>query len=225
MQTALIATGLLMGLAGSPHCIAMCGAASGGLGCTASRLTSFQLGRLAGYTLFGALTASSARALQWGASELAVLRPFWAMFHVAVVLLGLNLLWLGRQPGWLDRLAQQVWQRLRHATLGLDTRHWPALAGLLWALLPCGLLYSALMVAALASDPWQGGAVMLAFAAGSGAGLHLGPVLWRRWRAASPAARSGGWAIRAGGAALAATSVWALGHGLFSGRPLAAFCA
>ncbi|MCW7537784.1 sulfite exporter TauE/SafE family protein [Aquabacterium sp. A7-Y] len=227
MQTALWMTGLLMGLAGSPHCATMCGAASATLGCSASRPVAFQLGRLGGYGLFGAVIASSSEALRWGARELVVLQPFWAMFHLAVVLLGLALLWLGRQPAWLDALAGRVWQGLRHRTLGLDSRRWPVVAGLLWALLPCGLLYSALMVASLASTPWEGGAVMVGFGLGSGVGLQLGPLLWRRLTTAGGPARAaaaGGWGIRVGGLALAASSAWALGHTLMTG-PLAQFCA
>ncbi len=35
MQTSMAITALLMGLAGGPHCIAMCGAACAGIGYTA----------------------------------------------------------------------------------------------------------------------------------------------------------------------------------------------
>ena len=215
MPSSLVLTGLLMGLAGGPHCVAMCGAATAGIGCTSRRLWSFQAGRVAGYAALGALIASSVQALQWSAAQTTLLQPFWAMFHIAVAAFGLSLVWLGRQPLWVEQAAHRVWQAVRHRTLSLDDRRWPALAGALWALLPCGLLYSGLVVAALASNAWEGGAVMAAFAAGSAVSLHFGPVLWRRWRASGQAG-SGSWAVRLAGAALAGASIWAVGHGLWA---------
>lgn len=208
----LALTALAMGAAGSPHCVAMCGAATTGIGRTPSRLLAFQVGRVAGYAILGAMVASSVQLLQWGATQATVLKPFWAMFHVAVIVFGLSLVWLGRQPAWLDRWSHRVWQAVRGRTLGLDTLHWPAVAGLLWALLPCGLLYSALVVAALASNAWQGAAVMAAFAIGSAVSLQIAPTLWRR--CGGPA--SGAWAVRLAGVAVAAASVWALSHGLWA---------
>ncbi|HEY1392351.1 MAG TPA: sulfite exporter TauE/SafE family protein [Methylibium sp.] len=221
MLVSLLLTALLMGLAGGPHCVAMCGAATAGIGCTSPRLWAFQGGRVLGYALLGAAVAASAGVLQWAATHAALLKPFWAMLQLAILALGLSLVWLGRQPLWLDRWAHQVWQGLRMRSL--DWRAAPALAGLLWALLPCGLLYSALMVAALSSHAWQGGLVMAAFAAGSALGLHLGPALWRRWRqAAGP--QAGHWGVRLAGLTVACAAAWALGHGLWKEYG-ALFCA
>lgn len=235
MLSSLLLTALLMGLAGGPHCVAMCGAASAGVvgGCGVRRqqgVLAFQCGRILGYALLGAAVAASAQALQWGASHSALLKPFWGMFHVTVALLGLWLLWRGRQPAWLDALAHRVWQRLQQHRLAVQVQRWPgsvraALVGVLWAALPCGLLYSALMVAALASSAAGGAAVMAAFAAGSGVTLHLVPALWLWWRrkgtgqggllVASRELLGGGLAIRLAGLALAAASLWAVGHALW----------
>ena len=68
MTWSLAATAVLMGLAGGPHCIAMCGAACAGIGqAGAPRGTLaigwFQVGRLTGYTLLGALAAASMQGL------------------------------------------------------------------------------------------------------------------------------------------------------------------
>lgn len=220
MIAGLLLTSLLMGLAGGPHCVAMCGAASAGLGCTPRRLALFQAARITGYALLGMMVASSAALLAWGAGHIALLKPFWAMLHLALVALGLSLLWLGRQPAWLDRAAHRVWQALRLRTLGFDGgARLPALAtglaGLVWALLPCGLLYSALMVASLSPQPWQGGLVMAAFGLGSAVSLHLGAKLWLR-ALRSGSDRSGRWGVRLAGAAVAGASAWALGHGLWN---------
>ena len=68
MQSSLALTALLMGLAGGPHCVAMCGAACAGLAQASGEhrqrtLWSFQLGRLLGYALLGALAAASVQGL------------------------------------------------------------------------------------------------------------------------------------------------------------------
>lgn len=214
MQTALAATALLMGLAGGPHCVAMCGAACAGIGRTSGggatrSLWIFQVGRLVGYSALGGLAAASMQGLGWLSVHSAALRPVWTLFHVAAALLGLMLLWQARQPVWLEGGARQVWAKVRAVTSGVGGGA-PLLIGLLWSLLPCGLLYSALLVAALTGNMLQGAGVMALFALGSGVSLMAGPWLWLRLRGQG----SGQWAIRLAGLALLATSVWALWMGL-----------
>jgi sulfite exporter TauE/SafE len=51
---------------------------------------------------------------------------------------------------------------------------------MVWALLPCGLLYSALMVAMFTAGAVQGALVMLAFALGGALMLTVFPWLWSR---------------------------------------------
>ena len=222
MQTTLAVTALLMGLAGGPHCVAMCGAACAGLGRTADgqntrALWVFQLGRLVGYSVMGALAALSIEALGWLSVHAAALRPVWSLFHVAAAMLGLMLLVQARQPIWLENSARKVWAGARRLTGSLvNPSHGSAVLattgvmGLLWALLPCGLLYSALLVAAMTSSAAQGAGVMALFAVGSGVSLMAGPWLWLRVRGPG----SGQWAIRIAGLALLGSSVWALWMGL-----------
>jgi uncharacterized protein len=218
MEITLAATALLMGLAGGPHCVAMCGAACGAMGRTQAgqstrALWVFQAGRLAGYSALGALAAASMQGLGWLSVHSAALRPVWTLFHVAAAMLGLMLLWQARQPIWLEDSARKVWQGVRSVTGNLKGN--AALApigmmGVLWALLPCGLLYSALLVAAMSSTTVQGAGVMALFALGSGVSLMAGPWLWLRLRGQA----SGQWAIRIAGLALLASSAWALWMGL-----------
>jgi uncharacterized protein len=214
MQTALAATALLMGLAGGPHCIAMCGAACAGIGRSSTGTNTrsmwiFQTGRVLGYSALGGLAAASMQGLGWLSVHSAALRPVWTLFHVAAALLGLMLLLQARQPVWLEDGARKVWSRVRSITKG-SAGAAPLLLGVLWSLLPCGLLYSALLVAALTSSALEGAAVMALFALGSSVSLMAGPWLWLRLRKPG----SGQWAIRLAGLALLATSVWALWMGL-----------
>ena len=214
MQTSLAVTALVMGLAGGPHCIAMCGAACAGIGQAAAprstqAIALFQLGRLLGYAAVGGLAAATMQGLGWLTVQSAVLRPIWTMVHVAAVLLGLMLLVFARQPLWLETGARHVWARVRSATQSLGMVA-PLGLGVAWALLPCGLLYSALLVAALAGGVAGGVAVMALFALGSSVWLWLGP--WLLLRLGQNG--RGAWGMRVAGLALALTSAWGLWMGL-----------
>ena len=214
MQSSLAITALVMGLAGGPHCIAMCGAACAGLGQAAGErrtqaLWSFQLGRLLGYSALGGLAAATVQGLGWLTTQSAALRPVWTMLHVAAFLLGVLLLVQARQPLWLDTAARRLWAKVRafNQRWGMAA---PAVVGVLWALMPCGLLYSALMVAALSNDVLSGAAVMALFALGSSVSLWAGP--WLLLRLGNLG--DGRWGMRLAGLALAALSAWALWMGL-----------
>jgi sulfite exporter TauE/SafE len=214
MQLSLAMTALMMGLVGGPHCVAMCGAACAGIGQAAgtnknAALWTFQLGRIAGYSALGALAAASLQGLGWLTIHSAALRPVWSLFHVAALVLGLLLVWQARQPVWLEVGARKVWTAVRSAGVNRG-RGAPLVLGVLWALLPCGLLYSALMVAALAGSIAAGAGVMALFALGTSVSMLLGPWLWLRLGRHDPSPQSGQWGIRIAGAALAASSAWAL---------------
>lgn len=214
MQTSLAVTALLMGLAGGPHCVAMCGAACAGIGKAAGQrgtlaLWTFQVGRMAGYSALGAAAAASMQGLGWLTTQTAVMRPVWTLFHVAVMVLGLMLALLARQPVWLDATARSVWSRVRVFSAAWG-RGAPLALGAAWAFMPCGLLYSALLLAALSGGPLEGALSMALFAMGSSVSLVIGPWLLLRLRGKG----SGEWGIRLAGLALAATSGWALWMGL-----------
>jgi len=214
VQTSLAVTALVMGLAGGPHCIAMCGAACAGIGQAAAprstqAISMFQLGRLAGYSALGALAAATMQGLGWLTIQSAALRPVWTMVHVAAVLLGLMLLIQARQPLWLETGARRVWARVRTATQSMGLAA-PLGLGVAWALMPCGLLYSALLVATLAGSVAGGALVMALFALGSGVSLWLGPwLLLRLGRGGRDA-----WGMRIAGLALLLTAAWGLWMGL-----------
>jgi sulfite exporter TauE/SafE len=210
MQTSLALTALIMGLAGGPHCIAMCGAACAGIGQAAgpnktSAMWLFQVGRVLGYSALGSLAAASMQGLGWLTVQSAALRPVWTLFHVATFVLGALLLVKAEQPIWLEQAGKKIWQGARLLAAGRG-RGAPLVIGALWAFLPCGLLYSALLVAALTGSALEGAAVMALFALGTSVSMMAGPWLWLRLRGSS----SGALGMRLAGFALAASSVWAL---------------
>lgn len=214
MQTSLAITGLMMGVLGGPHCLAMCGAACAGLGQAAGEqrlraLWAFQIGRLLGYSLLGGLAAYSVQGLGWLTTQSAALRPLWSLLHLTAIALGGVLVVQARQPVWLDVGARRLWSRVRafHQRSGVAA---PGVVGVLWALMPCGLLYSAVMVAALAGNPLNGAASMAFFALGSSLSLWTGPWVLLRLQSVG----DGAWGVRMAGLALVAMSSWALWMGL-----------
>ncbi len=217
MNAALATTALLMGLAGAPHCAAMCGAACAGIvrGCAggvaqeASQL-SFHAARLSSDAVGGALAAGSVSWLATQGAQVAILRPLWTLLQVAALALGLWLLIRGRQPAWIDNIGRA---RPDRKVIWLQGPAGAAAAGSMWVALPCGLLQSALVVAALGSGPVEGAMLMALFAAGSGLGLWLGPALWLRL-AGRHAGRAQELSVRLAGLMLAGASGWALAHGL-----------
>lgn len=240
LSLALAGTAFVMGAAGSLHCAAMCVAPCAAVtGGRRGGLAAFQAGRLMGYAAGGAAVAASVGGLLRWESTSGVLRPLWLMVHLAALAMGVFLLWRAAPPRWVLRL----WTTRAPAAVGIPVAALGAglgavalssarmagagLAGLAWLAWPCGLLQSALTVAALAEGPWQGAGVMAAFALGSSPGLLAGPWLLARLGrsggqpgSGGPGGPAGGSAVRIAtrlsGAMLAAGSLWALGHGLWA---------
>ena len=214
MQSSLAITALLMGLVGGPHCVVMCGAACAGIGRAAgprknSAMWTFQVGRVVGYALLGGVAAASIQGLGWLTTQSAAMRPVWTLFHVAAVALGLLLVFNAQQPVWMESTGKAIWLRAR-GWIGGHKFAAPLMIGTVWSLLPCGVLYSALLVAALSANAGQGALVMALFAAGTSVSMMAGPWLWLRLRGHG----SGQWGVRLAGLALAISSGWAIWMGL-----------
>lgn len=225
MSTTLAVTALMMGFAGGPHCVAMCGAACAGvvrMGPKASAWRStwmFHAGRLASYSLAGAAAALAVQSLAWLTLQTAALRPVWTLFHLLVLAWGLALLALARQPVWASAAGRTVWGRLRPWA---GARGGVIAAGALWAFMPCGLLYSALLVASLSGGPLEGAFSMALFAVGSGISLALAPRLLARLQQAGNRVRQE-WGTRVSGFLLVLAAAWSLWMDL--GPRIAAWCA
>lgn len=212
MQSALVWTAFIMGLAGGTHCLTMCGALCGGLNQVAGKTSwtavlLLQIGRLLSYCVAGAAAAAAMQSLAWLTQQSAILRPVWTLFHVAILLWGVTLVLLARQPVWAGQVGRVIWARLQklQAVPG-----GVLMAGCLWAFIPCGLLYSALLTAALSGDAFSGAIFMIFFAIGSGSWLVLGPLLWRFFEHRINGWRQE-WGTRIAGVLLcgvAATALW-----------------
>lgn len=224
-----------MGLVGGPHCLAMCAApcsvVTGQSGSTAPaeqpllplprgglqrRLWAYHLGRLLGYASVGALAAMAMQSLAWLTLQAAALRPAWTMLHVLVLAWGVMMVAQARQPAWVESAGRAVWGRVRPVVAAPGGAF---AAGFLWSLMPCGLLYSALLVASLSGGALQGAVTMALFAVGSGVWLLAGPWVWLRLRDRLNATYAGG-GTRLAGVLLCGVAVWALWLGAVHGPEL-----
>ncbi|MEJ8850667.1 sulfite exporter TauE/SafE family protein [Variovorax rhizosphaerae] len=222
MQAGLASAALLMGLAGGPHCVAMCGAPAAGvirlvrgplasvespsLLAPASKTLVFHAGRAVSYATAGALVAGAVQSLADAGEHVAALKPLWVLLHAATLAWGLALIVQGRQPNWAHRFGKGLAGGVRPHTRSA----FGVLAmGALWVLMPCGLLYSALALASLGNGALDGAMVMVLFALGSGVSLVAAP-----WALQVLGNRLGpsreGWGARIAGGLLALLALQAL---------------
>lgn len=214
MVLTLVGAAFVMGLAGGPHCVAMCGPACAGvirvvrrgepLSSTAS--LPFHAGRVAGYATAGAVAAQAVEGFAWLGEHSAALRPAWTLLHLAVLAWGLSLLLLGRQPALVGTAGRRLWNQVRPWAPRVGGTF---TAGLLWTCMPCGLLYSALLAASLSGGAAAGALSMALFAAGSAVSLLVAPVVFDRVRDHLGETRKA-WGARAGGGLVVVAAAWGL---------------
>jgi sulfite exporter TauE/SafE len=164
----------LSGLLGSlGHCLGMCGplVTMFGVQFRARRLAGlpyhllYHAGRLGVYALFGALVGGLSSALGLGDPLGKVAGIVSLLLGLGIVLLGLGYLgWLplGRIEGagaWLSRAMGWALRQGSSARV--------LMLGMLNGLLPCGLVYSALLMAASTGGPATGAAGMAVFGLGT----------------------------------------------------------
>jgi len=172
-------TALAAGLFGSTHCLAMCGGLATALGsANAGRPAALALlyhgGRIASYctagTIAGALGAAAGFAFATS-SWSAILRLGTALM---VIVIGLDIgLGTSARARWLrspERWGAWLWRHLspvQRVPLAAAPRRRALVMGLLWGWLPCGLVYSVLVAAALAGSAGAGALTMLGFGLGT----------------------------------------------------------
>lgn len=221
MFESLFLSAFIVGLLGGVHCLGMCGGVVGTLTFSLSpkhqvsqwRMLPYQLaynlGRISSYVIAGGLIGLFA-------ASLSNLVPFLPFQQVLQVFAGLFMIALGLYlAGWwhgvivIERLGGALWQRLQPYTQKLTpvkTLPQAWLYGLVWGWLPCGLVYSVLIMAFSAASLSQGALVMLAFGLGTLPNLmlmgvfafyftRLARTLWVKRLAGLSVMLMGGWQI------------------------------
>jgi len=174
---AALSAAFAAGFFGSAHCLGMCGGIAG-LYAVKLEVASFtrrleyglvyNLGRISGYAVLGFLVAGISQAI---AGVIPVLAgPVRILGGLLIVLVGLQIAFDWRLLGWLEQGGSALWQRIAPTATGLlpvTSLPKALLLGFIWGWLPCGLVYSALLIAATSGDALNGAAVMTAFGLGT----------------------------------------------------------
>ena len=173
-----VTTALLAGFFGSSHCLGMCGAIvvllegssrrdSSSFGPVVwLRRFSYNLGRGTFYALLGAIAGLSGAILTQATGLEGGLLVLRVVAAILVIAIGLNLLFDWQLTRFLETAGAGLWRkmsRLARHVLPADTTPRAFAAGFVWGALPCGLVYSAVAIAAVTGSVWSGTATMLAF--------------------------------------------------------------
>ena len=168
----------IMGLLGSAHCMGMCGGLTVALssGCEPSRQATlslvYQLFRVCSYAILGGIAGALGDVMsRW--TDFPVL-----MIAASVLLIMMGLYLMGR---WslltvLEKQGGKLWKYVvpvQKKFLPIRNFSQAASIGLLWGLLPCGLVYSALAVSAASGSAINGVVTMLAFGLGTLPALYI----------------------------------------------------
>lgn len=171
--TAAFVTGVL----GSAHCLGMCSGISGlfavhaaatSLSSQVPRAIAYNLGRILTYTVLGAAVALLGQTMVDFMPRLAA--PVRLVSGVLIILIGLQVAFNWRILTPLENLGAKLWKKIAPTAKGLLPVNSGARAlglGLVWGFLPCGLVYSVLLLAASTTDPVAGSVVMLGFGLGT----------------------------------------------------------
>lgn len=170
MNTAIYLGLFGVGLAGSPHCIGMCGGIVAALGTGAPRwnlILGYNMGRILSYGLAGIL----AGLIGSFATNYMALGPLLrSLAAVMLILMGLYLSGIWRVLTYLEKAGQVLWRHIQPYVVKIGPANSFARAlplGMLWGWLPCGLVYSALATAVASGSVVSGALAMLFFGLGT----------------------------------------------------------
>ena len=177
MPELTLISAFLAGLLGGGHCIGMCGGIVGAVTLSfpgqlpKSRFVfSYNAGRLTSYTLAGFLAGALGASGFFLHQILPIEKILYGVANLMLILLGLYLAGFWQGILVLEKAGSHVWRNIQPLTKKLlplrSTRQAFAL-GLVWGWLPCGLVYSILVVAISSGSATQGALLMLAFGLGT----------------------------------------------------------
>ena len=173
----LLSAALLAGLLGSAHCLGMCAGISGLFAVNAEVASMrrsiptalvYNTGRIVTYAVLGTVVAAFGSVVIKASPNLAA--GIRLLSGAIIILVGLKIAFDFRFLNVIERMGGSLWARIAPAARKLVpvTSLPKAFAlGLVWGWLPCGLVYSVLMIAATSASPAGGAATMAAFGIGT----------------------------------------------------------
>lgn len=179
LLSAGLLTALLAGLLGGGHCIGMCGGIVSALSFAlppsrrhpariAALMLSYNIGRISSYILAGLLVGGLGQLLVAQIQPLATLLGWLATLMLVLMAFYIGQWWTGLTR--VEALGKYLWRYLEPLGRRLMPVSHPGQAlaiGLIWGWLPCGLVYSMLLLALSSGSSFNGGLLMLAFGLGT----------------------------------------------------------
>ena len=186
-----------MGLFSSMHCIGMCGSIIGTLTLSLSPeirskktrlfpfVLNYNLGRIFSYTLAGALVGVIESLLSLPFSHGEGHRILQLVSAVVMASAGLYVAGWFPHFAYIEKAGMQVWKKLEpfgRKLIPVKNCTQAYLFGMVWGWLPCGLVYTALALAATTGDISKSALTMLAFGLGTlpavmGVGIMTGVLM------------------------------------------------
>jgi sulfite exporter TauE/SafE len=182
----------VVGLLGGVHCLGMCGSIVGILtahlpknGSNWSFHLFYNGGRIASYTVAGALVGALGSAGLLFRDQVPVQHLLFALSSLMLIALGLYVAGISGMVRRIEHAGSLLWRHLQPLTRALFpvntlSRAW--LLGLAWGWLPCGLVYSVLVTALASGQARSGALIMLAFGLGTLVNLMLMGLFWEKCR-------------------------------------------
>lgn len=173
---------LLMGLFSALHCLGMCGSIIGSLTLSLRReirenkrllmpfVASYNAGRIVSYSLAGMLAGIAEHVLSMPLGEGHGHRIL--QIVSALIMLGAGLHIAGWFPrfAYIEKVGGKMWQRIEpygRRLVPVETLPRAFVFGMIWGWLPCGLVYTALALAATTGDVVRSTFTMFAFGVGT----------------------------------------------------------
>lgn len=166
----------LAGIAGGVHCAAMCGpilaacAGSRPVSLGWCRAAAYNAGRIASYTVAGALAGVFGGALLTLRGGASAQSAFALLAGSAMLVLSLHLAGFTPVTRALESAGAGLWRVVSpysRRLLPADNLLRAVGLGALWGWLPCGMVYAVLLTAAATGDPAEGALVAGAFGLGT----------------------------------------------------------
>lgn len=167
-------TAFLLGVFGSLHCMGMCGGIVGALslGTTNERGVALQigyhLGRITTYGLIGLLAGVIGLWLSYSHEQAGMVLRF--ISGILLALMGLYIIGTTKALLWLEKLGTGLWKKVQpfsRSLIPVKSIQQAISLGLIWGLLPCGLVYSTLSWALVSADPIKSASLMMMFGFGN----------------------------------------------------------
>jgi sulfite exporter TauE/SafE len=219
---------LLAGLAGSGHCLGMCGGIAGalamrrpqaGFGTKLGYALAYNLSRITSYALAGALAGLLGRTLLAAVDVKPMSIAFRVVAGAIMIAAALQLVFGWRLLGPLESAGSGLWRRVAPwaGKQGRSSGIGGAIGlGLAWGWLPCGMTYSMLLLSATTASAAWGAAVMLAFGLGTLPSMVTATVAFER---IARALSSRATLRNVAGALLLAFGLYTAGNALMHVRP------